>query len=577
MDAKEEVKRRLSVEDVLTDYVELKRAGRNFKALSPWSNEKTPSLMVSPEKQIWHDFSSNRGGDMFSFVMEMDGIDFKEALEVLARKAGVDLSQYQQGDGTAARKKKRLYEAHELAVRYYHQTLAKNPSALEYVLQKRAFQKSVVSQFQIGYAPAAGRALTDFLKKRGFSLDELKASGLTTRSGSDMFRGRMVLPLADGQGRVVGFTGRILTDDKNAPKYLNTPQTLVYDKGRQAYGLHLAKEAIREKNSVIIVEGNLDVVASHQAGVANVVAAAGTALTTDHLRQLSRLTNRVKLAFDSDDAGIAATERAIGLAQGLEIELEIISVPDGKDPDDLIKQDPKLWREAIENSKYVMDWLFDHYQKRYDLTSATGKRSFTDRVLAVLARMQDPVEQEHYSNLAAEVSGVSPRATKTKLEQTKKKLPKPTPKKSARPQSGVDKTAIEDTFLAINAANTDVRDSLKRPSQTSFSTDQRRLLFEYLLEHQSAHLGKQIPKELKEIEDYVNILLLKAEELYGSWSSADLLIEAIGLARRVVTAGETKTKRHLSKAIREAEAAGDAAKAEELLKKYQLLLKEEAL
>ncbi|MEK7472052.1 MAG: CHC2 zinc finger domain-containing protein, partial [Patescibacteria group bacterium] len=230
LDAVEDIKAKLSIDEVIGDYLELKRSGRNLKAISPFSNEKTASFMVSPEKQIWHDFSSNRGGNMFSFVMEMEGVDFRGALELLARKAGLDLSQYQRGPDNGKRKA-RLSEALDLATKYYQQALVKSPSAQDYLLKKRGFTEATLTNFRLGYAPDSDNGLVSALKKRGFTEDEIKAAGLGTqryRGFGDMFRGRIMVPLKDPQGAVIGFTARILVDDPNAPKYFNTPQTLLY-------------------------------------------------------------------------------------------------------------------------------------------------------------------------------------------------------------------------------------------------------------------------------------------------------------------------------------------------------------
>ncbi|HEU4716161.1 MAG TPA: DNA primase, partial [Candidatus Saccharimonadales bacterium] len=298
-DAKEEVRARLNIEDVIGEYVQLKRAGRNFKGLSPFSGEKTPSFFVSPDKHIWHDFSSNKGGDVFSFVMEAEGMDFRQALEHLARKAGVDLSEYEsKGSRDLSRRKKRLMDAHDLAATYYQHSLLRNQHALEYVFKKRGLSKQIVQDFRIGYAPTAGDALVQFLMKKGFTKRELADAGLTNRFGGDMFRGRMTVPLMDPTGQVIGFTARIIIDDPNAPKYLNTPQTLLYDKGRHVFGLSQAKESIRKSDYAVVVEGNLDVVSSHQADIKQVVATAGTAMTENHLRALKRLSGNVRLAFD---------------------------------------------------------------------------------------------------------------------------------------------------------------------------------------------------------------------------------------------------------------------------------------
>jgi len=262
-DAKEEVRSRLNIEDVIGEYVQLKRAGRNFKGLSPFSGEKSPSFFVSPDKNIWHDFSSNKGGDVFSFVMEVEGMDFREALEHLAQKAGIDMSMYdRQGGKEVAELKKRLRAALDLATKYYQQSLVQNPHAVDYVFGKRGLSKDIVQTFRIGYAPTSGDALVQFLTKKGFSSQELSQAGLVNRFGGDLFRGRMMVPLMDGSGQVIGFTARIIGDDPNAPKYLNTPQTILYDKGRHVFGLSQAKEAIRKGDYAVIVEGNLDALRS---------------------------------------------------------------------------------------------------------------------------------------------------------------------------------------------------------------------------------------------------------------------------------------------------------------------------
>ncbi len=465
MDAKDEIKARLGVEEVVGEYLELKRSGRNLKALSPFSAEKTASFMVSPEKQIWHDFSSNQGGDIFSFVMSMEGIDFRAAIELLAPKAGVDLSQYGNSGQTAARKKK-LNEILALAVRYYQQSLLKDKTALDYVVKNRGYGKQVIGDFQIGYSPSSGSALMNALQKKKYTEKDLKDAGLITNNRGgwrDMFRGRIMVPLHDGHGNPIGFTARVLDD--SVPKYINTPQTLVYDKGRHVFGLHLAKEAIRNKGFVVLVEGNMDVVASHKAEVRNVVATAGTAMTAEHLKQLNRLTEDVRLAFDHDKAGLAATERAIPIAQDVGVRLSIIDMDGGKDPDDMIKADPKSWEKAIEKSQYVMDWLIGHYQKMLDLTTAEGKKTFTDKTLAVLVNIKDPVEQRHYIGEIANLVGVNVESVQAKLNNQKEKPNKrfKKPKNPNLKEAGKSEaqSAYQDLLLGMNLLYPDVSDSLK--------------------------------------------------------------------------------------------------------------------
>ena len=342
-DAKEEVRARLAIEDVIGEYVELKKAGRNFRGLSPFTAEKTPSFFVSPEKNIWHDFSSNKGGDVFSFVMEVEGVGFMDALELLARKANIDLSLYKTNKyRDLAQKKQRLFKLHEWTTRFFQHHMVNDRRALEYIFKKRQINKTTAANFLIGYAPRDGHDLVRFLVKKGFTKREITDAGVTNRFGGDLFKNRMMVPLMDVSGRVIGFTGRIINDTPDTPKYLNTPQTLLYDKSWHVFGLSQAKEAIRRHDYAVVVEGNLDVVSSHQAGIKQVVATAGTAMTVHHLKTIGRFTSNIRLAFDGDAAGVAATERAISIAQEAGVELGIITLPGGaKDPDSEIRR--KLW------------------------------------------------------------------------------------------------------------------------------------------------------------------------------------------------------------------------------------------
>lgn len=572
-DAKEEVRARLNIEDVIGEYVQLKRAGRNFKGLSPFSGEKTPSFFVSPEKNIWHDFSSNKGGDVFSFVMEVEGLDFRAALELLAQRAGVDLSVYDsKGSQERAKQKRRLLEAHQFAARYYQQSLLQNERALQYVFQKRGLSKAIVQEFQIGYAPDSGTALTQFLTRKGFTKQELSQAGLTNRFGGDLFRGRMMVPLMDPSGQVIGFTGRILVDEPNAPKYLNTPQTMLYDKGRHVFGLSQAKEAIRTKDYAVIVEGNLDVVSSHQAGVTEVVATAGTAMTEAHLKALVRMASTVRLAFDGDAAGLAATERAIPIAQQVGIDLTIVSLPEGvKDPDELIQQDPKLWQVAIDGAVGVVDWLLEQYTKREDMTAPIGKRRFTTAALAVVRALGDPVEQEHYLQKIAAYTSTSLEAVREKLSQAAEP---DRPLRAVQASAVVvpDPAAHHDTLLALAMIDPAVRELLTTVAAEMLATDERRAALEYL--KTNSELAQTVPKELQDYDTYVKIVLLKADARYGDWSDEDRYFEAARLVRHIITEHKQTQKDALTTQLREAEDTGDEAEAARLRHALNELIKE---
>ncbi|MBQ3445669.1 DNA primase [Candidatus Saccharibacteria bacterium] len=451
-DLKEEIKSRLAVEDVVGQYVELRRSGRTLKGHSPWGVDKTPSFMVSPEKGIWHDFSANKGGDIFSFVMEVEGISFKEALEKLAAQAGVDITKYSGGDKGVTKRKLRAKEALALAAKYYQACLVRDKTVCEYVFYQRNMNRGTVSEFKIGYSPASGKALLQVLKKRGFTERELSDAGLLNRFGSDMFRDRVMIPFIDTTGNVIGFTARIV--GKGEPKYLNTQETILFNKSRFIFGLYNAKEAIRRNGFVVIVEGNMDVISSHQAGVKEAVATSGTAMTEQHLKMLSNLTPDIRLAYDGDAAGVKATERAIMLAGDLGINLTVISNYHGaKDPDELIQRDPSLWQQAVAERIPAVDWLLHKYEENLDLREAPAKKQYSDVALKLLSYVKDEVERAAYEEKVAKKLGVGVEILRDKGERLSKKLEQAaakrylkTPKTTAVPDH-IKK--MEDSLLAL--------------------------------------------------------------------------------------------------------------------------------
>lgn len=544
MDAVEEIKSRLAIEDVIGEYVQLKRTGRNWKGLSPWTSERSPSFVVSPEKQIWHDFSSGKGGDMFSFVMEVEGMDFRQALELLARKAGVDLEQYRGTNAPGnAKQKERLYEVLEYATLFYQAQLKANQSVLEYLLKKRQFTKETVLGWRLGYSPNTGTALATFLKNKRFSDKEIQEAGLSARSyrgrSQDMFRGRVMIPLADQQGRIIGFTARLLQDDQNAPKYINTPQTILYDKSRHVFGLHLAKEAIRKKKYAVITEGNLDVIMSHQAGVRQVVATAGTALTEQQLKALNRFTPDIRLSFDADRAGVNATERAIPIASKVGVSLSVIDIPSGKDPDELIKQDSKIWQEIIGKPKYALDWLVDRYASEIDLKSAKGKREFSDILLPIVQQLDDSVEQDHYLNKIADMIDVSRGALNSKFQKTESSTTVRR-KKIVEPAHKMDKLAIENAktqnhYLAILLKNPNMRTNLEQMNKDMFMDRRAKELFEILKsDHGFSGGPSDLPQGVQSLQEYGTILLLQYEELYQGLEELELKLETDRLRTRII-------------------------------------------
>lgn len=576
MDEVAEIKQRLGVAEVVGGYLPLKQAGRNLKASCPFHNEKSASFMVSPEKGIWHCFGCGQGGDIFKFVMMMDGLEFREALERLAERAGVELKR---GANPAnAKLKKRLMEAHALAAKYYQATLIKNKTALDYLIKKRRLNKQSLKDFQIGYAPESYEALSKFLIGRGFGEDELISGSLAGKSTRgqgiyDLFRGRIMFPISDTNGRVVGFTARVL-DLTKQPKYYNTQQTLIYDKGRTIYGLHLAKEAIREQNLAVLVEGNMDVVMSHQAGVKNVVAASGTALTTDQLKSLSHFTKNIALAFDADAAGVKATERAIELSQQLGLTLKVVEF-DAKDPDELIAKSPDGWQQAINAAKYAVDYLFDRLAEEYDLKSAVGKRQYSDRLASNLRRLADPVERDHYEQILAQKLGTSLESIKEKIDQAPKESATEAKQAKVKVRPLDAQSALETAVLAINLSHPRVRLSLEDLTAKDFVQVEDQEILNGLVKLGKSGGADELIKALPSHADYVKILELKGEQEYSDLAPADCSLEAFTLVRNLRIWSNKRQKIEVSQQLREAEREGNEPLVRTLTDVFQALMTED--
>jgi len=408
----DEIKNKLDAVELIGGYLKLTKAGRNYKACCPFHGEKTPSFMVSPERQIWHCFGCGLGGDIFSFVMKIEGVEFGDALRILARRTGVVLKKQ---DPQAQSQKKRLYEICDLAAKFFSYQLDKSASgqkAAKY-LSERGLKKETIKAWRLGWAPDNWRVLGEFLKSRGYQDEEILQAGLAVQKdpstqftpsssrGSghnsdyyDRFRSRIMFPLFDIQGQTVGFAGRIFgKKDENTGKYINTPQTVLYDKSRLLYGLNFAKMELRSQNSCIFVEGNLDVIMSHQAGVKNAVATSGTALTDEHLKIIKRYTDNLLFAFDSDDAGENATRRGLDLAMAQDFNIKVIML-DSKDPADVIQKDQAEWPQAIKEAKSVMDFYFVSVFNKYSAPlSVENKKQIGKFLLPVIKNLASRVEQ----------------------------------------------------------------------------------------------------------------------------------------------------------------------------------------
>jgi len=417
----DEIKSRLDVVDLLGEYIHLQKAGRNYKALCPFHSEKTPSFIVFPDTQSWHCFGAcQTGGDIFSFVMKKENVDFAEALRILAEKAGVTL--HAERPNSDSDKLDRLRQLNAAAAAHFRKNLQRHPAAAlarQYIAQ-RGLNDAICDQFQIGYALDSWDDLLKAMISLGFDKETLVEAGLNRtsedgRSQYDRFRGRLMFPISDKQGRIVGFGGRIL--GKGEPKYLNTPQTLLFDKSSILYGLAQARRAIREQDSVVIVEGYMDVLAAHQFGYHNVIASMGTALTEAQLRQLKREAENVILALDADSAGQQATLRGLEVAretleretvpvptasglvrfeERLQTNIFVLFLPEGKDPDEFIRAHPEAWPEVVAKAVPIIDFYMQQVITDIDLTTANGKAKAVNRIAPIIKELSDDIKRYHY-------------------------------------------------------------------------------------------------------------------------------------------------------------------------------------
>ena len=420
----DEIKNRLDIVDVIQEYLPMKKAGTNYKALCPFHNEKTPSFMISQEKQIWHCFGCGEGSDMFGFVQKMEGVEFPEALRILARKAGVELK-YESPE--LRNKRTQSLDILNLSARFYHKIFLESEKARavrEYVKQ-RGFTEMDVEDFIIGYSTDDWDTLLNFLVKKGYSEEEIFQAGLTVKKEKgigyyDRFRNRLMFPIHDVHGNVVGFGGRALEEGENIAKYVNSPQSEAYDKSRVLYGLYKAKQEIRRQKTVIVVEGYTDCVSAHREGITNVVASSGTALTEGQVALLKRYAEKIIMAFDKDSAGEDAAKRGIELALGMDMSVRVLSLLDGKDPDECLKKDPESFKKAVMQAKPYLEYLFSTTFSRLNIEDVDNKKQAAKELLPWIAKIANPIEKSHWISEIAKKLSISEDVVQESLGRIKK-------------------------------------------------------------------------------------------------------------------------------------------------------------
>lgn len=480
-----EVKQRLDIVEFVSEYVTLQKAGRNFKGLCPFHSEKHPSFFVFPEQQSWHCFGAcGTGGDIFSFVMKKEGIDFGQALRVLAQRGGVTLSPREAPSKAEDEKRERLFQINEAAAEYYYHILSatKAGATARSYLTKRNIMPETIKEFRLGFSPDAWETIKDYLLGKGYTEKELVEAGLIIEKeegGSyDRFRNRLMFPICDIQGRVTGFGARVLDD--SLPKYINSPQTPIFDKSNSQYGIDKAKSAIRKKDLVIIVEGYMDVLTAHQHSWQNVVGSMGTSLTEKQVEGIKRLTKNITLALDADLAGEEATLRGRAILAYSNIEANVILLPPGKDPDEVIGDEPALWQKLVEQAMPIMDFAFQSVISKVDINKARDKSLAVQKLLPSIYEIRDPVQQSHYLKRLARELKIEESAIRTALRESKvgRKRPQPgKPIEQSRLARRFVSSHIEERCLALLLQYPELRPLAQELSPEHFESTENREVF----------------------------------------------------------------------------------------------------
>ncbi|MCX8009106.1 MAG: DNA primase [Patescibacteria group bacterium] len=443
------IKSRIDIVEFIGKRVPLKKAGRNFKGLCPFHTEKTPSFMVSPDRQAWHCFGCGKGGSVFDFVMQYYHVEFKEALEDLAEEAGVQLTRRKSGD-PREEKIDILLEIHHLAAEYFQFLLLSHSvgeNARTY-LSKRGVSNAVIKTFGLGYSANSWDGLLKFLKKKGYDEKILEDAGLiisSPRGGYDRFRGRVMFPLRNHRGQILGFSGRLLDSSVKEAKYINSPETLMYKKSEMVFGLDIAKSAIQKEQKVILMEGEFDVLSSFQSGIPNAVAIKGTALTEHQVFLLKRFAKKMVLALDADVAGDKAARRGIEIAEKAGFEIYVASLPEGKDPDEVAQSAPHVLKNCIRDASSIYDYYFSSVLHQCDINTAYGKKQASDELLPIITRIENPIIQAHYIKKLAGLLSVSEQAVIESMKNLQKS--QIIPGLGIRQQTSIQKEDTQDIYL----------------------------------------------------------------------------------------------------------------------------------
>ncbi len=558
----QEVKSRTDIVSIISERIELKKAGRNYKANCPFHGEKTASFMVSPELQIFKCFGCGESGDVYSFLEKYEGMEFPEALKYLADKAGIKLIKTQFNQSSDREK---LIEIHSKALKFYNYLLTTHPlgkKALEYLLKDRGLKKESIEEFQLGYSPDDSLLLKKFLvDKHKFNPQDLEKAGIAVVRGSsiyDRFNGRVIFPLFDHRGNPIGFSGRVLPWDKrDTGKYINSPESPIYHKSSVLYGLNITRQFIKKKKVAIVVEGELDLISSYQAGIKNIVAIKGSALTQEQVKLLSRFAPKFILALDSDFAGDAAARRGITVAENSGVEVKVAKITGFKDPDDAARGNIESYKNDLIHAEGVWDFLIDSVLGRFKSETGQGKSNISRELIPVLAEIEDKIVQAHYANLVAEKLQVPLIAVADQLAKFAKGESPTESVQETEQKTKSREELLEERFLILSFQY-DPTSLLSGDGRLIKSPIYKKILdelkkFPVQKDFDAAKFGRQLPKEL--FDAYSLIILAENQDLADK---PDELKKELDLVRKELKIlGIKENLKVLTGRMREFEKKGD--------------------
>ncbi len=561
----DEVKQRTDIIEVVSQYAALKKAGRTFTALCPFHSEKHPSFFVYPEQQSWHCFGAcNTGGDVFSFIMKKEGIDFGDALRLLAQKTGVTIpSRFEPGAGKDERE--RLYQVNEAAAQYFHNLLLNSPAgerARGYFTSRGLSPKTIID-FQLGFSLNSWEALKQYLLEKGYAESELLEAGLLVatedRKTHDRFRKRLMFPILDAREHTTGFGARVLDD--SLPKYVNSPQTPIFDKSGTPYGINLARTAIRQQDLAIIVEGYMDTITAHQNGFQNVVASMGTSVTEKQVNAVKKLTRNTALALDADTAGEEAMLRGVAYENILGTEVRIILLPEGKDPDEVIKEDPEVWQQLVAEARPVTDYTFDTVIAKLDLTTARDKSLAVDKLLPIIAEIKDDIRRDHYLTKLGELVGASYHSMEAALSRIRpdRRARETRPEAVARATQPLLSSPVEEYCLALLLQHPELKANYQSLSLEYFESSQNREIFATCQQVDDwSSLKERLDTAIHEHLDSLMSRSLPATQVDRRWAECTLRLRETFLRRL-----EARRKEVLALEAQTGGSAAELAKLEE--------------